>query len=773
MAYLEIKQKELQTASKLEKFDILVEIMQLCLEGRDQRIFSFYEKFMTAWHEYLAYDKYPDKKLKKQLTLAMKILFKYIQKLSNSTYFKKYYPYFQENSDYLENDINLAELYQTFGYLYWLQQDTKKAIIYLQRSLEVINGCDNIQAIPARYTNLGYLYEYSGDYETAEKIYRRGMEFARINNNMEALRLAYAALGRLHMSRHNYPKAIEFFKATASLYEADLQNMNYLTVLCNLATSYAQNKQPQKAIREFQKVLTDELKKQNPEFYFSTLANLSINLINLEKYEQAETALTDAFSFAQKNGAVEMKFGCYINRGLLYSRRQKLEAAAASYKKAAQIAEKTDNQKQQTVAYRSLADIYQKEQDFKQAIKYLEKTRNLASQQKNLKVLTAVCKALAKCYEAEGDLAQAYKYLNEHLQSKQDYEEVQQKQAVELNSEDIISTGRSHRILFKKSVSFIPDEMASKIGGALIGSSNKMQKVVQEAYLASTNSKSSVLLCGESGTGKELIANLIHFSSNRHKGPFITVNSATFNSSVVQSALFGHTKGAFTGASNKRVGYFEAANKGTIFLDEISQMPLDIQAQLLRVLEQKSVKPLGTHKKIKVDFRLISASNQDIFKLVKQDKMRLDFVNRINTLSIKIPPLRQRREDIPLLIDHFLDEISNRLQNKRPEISRRAVNLLCEYDYPGNIRQLINMLEKLILFCKDNSIEEEDVLLLEPETRKQNIDLKRVNFNLWENEKKLILAAMKKSNNVKTEAAKLLGISPFALRRRLKKIEEL
>jgi len=279
------------------------------------------------------------------------------------------------------------------------------------------------------------------------------------------------------------------------------------------------------------------------------------------------------------------------------------------------------------------------------------------------------------------------------------------------------------------------------------------------------------LLYGESGTGKELIAKLIHFSSSRYQGQFVDVNSATFKSSLVQSALFGHNKGAFTGADSRRIGYFEAADKGTIFLDEISQMPLDIQAQLLRVLEEKAVKPLGTHKQQKVDFRLISATNQDIFELVKQNKMRLDFVNRINTLTIEIPPLRERRDDIPLLIYHYLGEISARLANPVPKISPQAVNLLCEYDYPGNVRQLINMLEKLILFCRDENISEEDILLLEPETRKKPETANWDNYNLWDNEKKLIIAALQKANNVKTEAAKLLGISPYSLLRRIKKYD--
>ncbi|MCD4650609.1 MAG: sigma 54-interacting transcriptional regulator, partial [Candidatus Cloacimonetes bacterium] len=218
------------------------------------------------------------------------------------------------------------------------------------------------------------------------------------------------------------------------------------------------------------------------------------------------------------------------------------------------------------------------------------------------------------------------------------------------------------------------------------------------------------------------------------------------------------------------IGYFEEAHNGTIFLDEISEMPPDIQANLLRILESKVIKRLGDNKNRKTDFRLVSASNRNIYSLIDQNKFRFDLLNRINTVEINIPPLRDRKEDIPLLIDHFFNIISQRLQKKLPSISQQAIKMLCDYDFPGNVRELKNIVEKLILFSKNGKINNDDVYFLNSDRVEKNQNFRIENFNLADNENILIFNALKRTNNVQVEAAKLLGISPYALNRRLKKM---
>ncbi|MEA1973604.1 MAG: sigma 54-interacting transcriptional regulator, partial [Candidatus Cloacimonadota bacterium] len=238
-----------------------------------------------------------------------------------------------------------------------------------------------------------------------------------------------------------------------------------------------------------------------------------------------------------------------------------------------------------------------------------------------------------------------------------------------------------------------------------------------------------------------------------------------------QSALFGHRKGAFTGASYDHIGYFEEAHNGTIFLDEISEMPADIQANLLRILENKVVKRLGDNKNRKTDFRLVSATNKDIYSLIEKNKFRFDLFNRINTVEIHIPPLRDRKEDIPLLIEYFFNVISHKLQKKQPVISQIAINMLCDYDFPGNIRELKNIVERLILFSKNGKINKEDVYFLNSGHSEEIQSKNLVNLNLATNEKQLIMEALKRTGNVQIEAAKLLGIPAYTLNRRLKKMK--
>lgn len=376
---------------------------------------------------------------------------------------------------------------------------------------------------------------------------------------------------------------------------------------------------------------------------------------------------------------------------------------------------------------------------------------------------------LAECYEKIGKFKKAYETLKSFEKAREKSEH-QKNETDELENTKVISAGRSKQYIFKDSNSLISREMSKRIDSQLIGKSDVMRKVVQQAFLASSNSVSSVLIQGESGTGKEFIARLIHYASDRYKNPFISVNSAAITSSLVQSSLFGHRKGAFTGATSNHIGYFEAANHGTIFLDEISEMPLDIQAQILRVLEEKMIKPLGNQRKKSVDFRLISATNRDIYKMAKNNQFRFDLMNRIDTLKIKIPPLRERKEDIPLLIDYFSETISLRLKRVRPRISTKAINTLCEYEYPGNVRELINILEKLILFCEKNSIDQTDLYFIDSPNVEELKGKKFTTLNLKANERQIIKQAMLKTNYVQTEAAKLLGISPSALCRRLKKL---
>ena len=293
----------------------------------------------------------------------------------------------------------------------------------------------------------------------------------------------------------------------------------------------------------------------------------------------------------------------------------------------------------------------------------------------------------------------------------------------------------------------------------LLGRSAPMQRLYEQIRNAAT-SEAPVMISGESGSGKNLVANAIHKMSRRKNGPFIQMNCGSLNDHLLESELFGHRKGSFTGAISDRIGRFEAANKGTIFLDEIGDMPMLMQIKLLRVLEEKVVEKVGDHTPIHVNIRLISASNKDLHQLIPQQKFREDLLYRVNSISIKVPSLRERTEDIPVIAFHYLKKISIINNKEVKRISPPAMELIEHYPWPGNVRQLISALEFSAITCKSDTIEPSDL----PEYIFNEIKSESQEKGATDKMK----SALELYKGNKTLAAKHLGISRVTLWKRLK-----
>jgi len=322
-------------------------------------------------------------------------------------------------------------------------------------------------------------------------------------------------------------------------------------------------------------------------------------------------------------------------------------------------------------------------------------------------------------------------------------------------------------------------ELKSKYGfHQLVGLSEPMRKIY-EAIRSVTGTKSNILISGESGTGKELVAKAIHYNSPRRNRAFVVVNCASIPETLLESELFGHTKGAFTGAYQAKRGMFELADQGTIFLDEIAEMSPALQSKLLRVIEDKSFRRVGGEQEIKVDVRIITATNRDLEAEVKSSRFREDLYYRLNVIRIHLPPLRERKEDIPLLAGHFLEKYSQELNKPIKKISDEAERLLVEYNWPGNVRELENVIERAV------SLEQSQLILPEslPEKIRQTeerlkpssfVVLPKEGVNLEklleEIEKAFIKEALVRCNGVKTKAAQLLGLSFRSLRYRASKL---
>ncbi len=291
----------------------------------------------------------------------------------------------------------------------------------------------------------------------------------------------------------------------------------------------------------------------------------------------------------------------------------------------------------------------------------------------------------------------------------------------------------------------------------------------------------SVLITGESGTGKELVAKAIHFNCQRKKQPFISINCAALPENLLESELFGHEKGAFTGAVALRKGRFELADTGTLFLDEIGEMAMSLQAKLLRILQEQIFERVGGSKELHVDVRIIAATNKDLKREVKDGRFREDLFYRLNVLNLHLPPLRERKDDIPLLINHFLKKYAGQFKKTAIDIKPEVVRLLCRQTWPGNVRELENVIERASILCNNDCIELADVELQNEENSPlpavavnfdpENMDLSeaRLPDMLGAIEKNMVQNALKRAGNVQTRAAKALGITKSLLQYKMKK----
>jgi DNA-binding NtrC family response regulator len=306
----------------------------------------------------------------------------------------------------------------------------------------------------------------------------------------------------------------------------------------------------------------------------------------------------------------------------------------------------------------------------------------------------------------------------------------------------------------------------------IIGRSPNMENIFRIVE-SIKDSSSNVLITGETGTGKELLANAIHYTSNRHYRPFVAINCAAIPRELLEAELFGYERGAFTGAVSKRIGKFEEAHAGTLFLDEVGEMEIPLQAKILRAVQEREIERIGGNKKIKIDIRLIASTNRELDKEVKLKKFRADLYYRLNVVQIKLPPLAERKTDIPLLVTHFIDKFSQREGKNISSVSPEVMNIFLSYSWPGNLRELENVIERAIVLAKRDIIGPGIIPVeIKREVKKKTKGADSVK-PLKELEIEMILQAIDAFSGNKSKAAEALGITRKVLYNRLKQVEAL
>jgi DNA-binding NtrC family response regulator len=346
-------------------------------------------------------------------------------------------------------------------------------------------------------------------------------------------------------------------------------------------------------------------------------------------------------------------------------------------------------------------------------------------------------------------------------------------------ADDILSA--VERVLQKQTlerqVDYLRLEMAHQLGDRQILTQDPAMLAVLDLINKVATTTSSVLITGESGTGKELVARSLHLGSERRKEPFVAINCAAIPSELMESELFGHERGAFTGAHSRSVGKFEYANGGTLFLDEISALRLELQAKLLRVIQEKEVQRLGSNRAIKVDVRIVAATNTNLEENIQRGTFRRDLFFRLNVIPIRLPPLRERRGDVRLLAQHFLRRFNLQLRRQVPGFVPQAVEVLQRYPWPGNVRELENLIERLVVLGRDNEpISHEDlpleILLDSPFAEQAFLQEKDGLLKARDSfERQFILKALKRAQGNQSEAARILGIHRNTLIQKMKALD--
>jgi two-component system NtrC family response regulator len=341
--------------------------------------------------------------------------------------------------------------------------------------------------------------------------------------------------------------------------------------------------------------------------------------------------------------------------------------------------------------------------------------------------------------------------------------------------ENLINRVSEKRVLIQEN-KVLREQLQEKFKfDSVISQSGEMESVLNIVGRVA-NSKATVMIRGESGTGKEVIARAVHFASNRKEKPFVTVNIASLSENLIESELFGHEKGAFTGAINQRKGRFEEAHNGTLFIDEVGDIPLSMQVKLLRAIQFGEIQRLGSSETTKVDVRIIAATHRNLEEMIKSEEFREDLYYRLNVVSVKLPRLRDRRGDIPLLVEHFIKKFSEINGKNISGITSDALDKIIKYSFPGNVRELENMIEHAVVLCRDENIGVGDLpMQIEATFEKMILDPQNLDHEYEEKmkvfESEMIKEALSRTDGNQSAAARILNITERHLRSRLERLD--
>jgi len=627
-----------------------------------------------------------------------------------------------------------------YGQVLFQTANFEKSITILQTALEIFKELTDSLNTAISYTLIGNAYNELGKYEESltnlfsainifEK-YKKTLGKSYSQREKRKFAETFQIIGNVYQNLKQFDKCRENLYKSLKLLEEIGNAEGIANILTNIGVSYSKENS-QESLTYYKQALEIVKKLDNPVIIAINTSNIGGVYEDMKQYDNALHHYFEALEYAEKFNIDKYKpyFLEYI--GSVYLKKGELGTASEYIKKSLLLSQKQQIPNQVKNNYQLLSQIFEKQKKYQIALEYYQKYSELKDKLINKEMIGKISS----------------------LQKK--YEE---------NANKIIE--------LKKHNSLVSDKLRRTMDMDFIGTSAQIKKVLEMAMIAASHPDTNVIILGESGTGKEIISNIIHYASSRKDNPLVAINCSSIPDSLAESEFFGFTKGSFTGAISDKTGYFELADKGTLFMDEIADTSLSLQAKLLRVLDNKKIKKIGSKIEIKVNFRVIAATNKNISALVESEYFRLDLLHRINTIEIEIPPLRERVEDIKPLLEYFTRKFAEKLRKPIPKINIDVIDKLKRYNFPGNIRELKNMTEKAMILLKG------DVLKPKHFGLKDQKNLEEIVVNIYkpktvaEMEKQMIVDTMKETNNNQTKAAKILGFSLSTLKRKLKSLND-
>ncbi|MDD4310318.1 MAG: sigma 54-interacting transcriptional regulator, partial [Candidatus Cloacimonetes bacterium] len=571
-------------------------------------------------------------------------------------------------------------------------------------------------------------------------------------------------IGDVHYRNNNYKKALsnDTKAYELSLITGDKEQQIHL--LDRLATLYDLTNKGDAATAMLDKAL--ELCKDVPSKYFKIIYNYGTHNLRLDKAAEALKCFMEAEKATLKLGQLPVRFYCelYSNMAGCYWLMQNPNLTREYLDKALEIVARMDSPDLLIQTKLNQAHFLTLMGDYELSKQNIEEAIEHYTAQQNSSLLIKANQALISLHEKSGDFVAA---LNASKQNEKNYQLLIADLRAEMSSESESKMGSLNNRYESGSLGFqcMGKPAKTKTGCIFIGDSASSRKVLESALLAAQHPNANVFIYGESGTGKDVLANIIHYNSIRRDSPFVPINVSALSAGVLESELFGHVRGAFTGAINSTKGFLHKSHKGTLFLDEITEMPSELQSKLLRVVETHLFTPVGSSEEIPYDSRIISSTNRNINDAISTNAFRLDLFHRLNTIEIYIPPLRERREDIEELLMHYTEQYAEQNNLSIPRITDAFVRDLQHYSFPGNVRELKNLVERLFILCGYECWTDADLINLNVINHTRISDVKG-----WGNpEVERIIHALEQSRGKQKDAAKVLKISESTLCRRIAK----